>query len=192
MQRIRAIAERAIALAPDDASVLGYVGLALCHSGYPEEGERFTARAVRKAPGSGVLQLKHGVSCVMLNRPEEALSHLKTAERLMPGSHVMWMVKEWQSKALQALGRLEQADAALDESIDRIPSFGFNFATKAYLCLKLGRDAEARRHIETARRLGWDFAQAERQYRRLLARSPRLDADIAAIHALYAATEPGT
>ena len=191
VQRIRAIAERAFALAPDDASVLCYVGFALCLVGYPEEGERHTGRAVRKAPGSGVLQLHHGVSCVMLNRPEEGLSHLKTAERLMPGSHVMWVVKEWQSRALQALGRWAEADAALVECIRLNPTHGGNQVHKALLCVQLGRDAEARRHIETARQLGFDLTPAELFWRRTASNSPRLDADITIVRKLYAATEPG-
>ena len=191
VQRIRAIAEHALDLAPGDATAIGQVGLALCFVGYPEEGERFTGRAVRKAPGSGLAHFSHGCACAMLNRPEEALSHQQTAERLSPGWFVMWAVKAWQSRALQALGRWEQADTALDESIDLYPSFGFNFAAKAYLCLKLGRDAEARRHIETARRMGWEAGLAELHWRRWAPNSPTLEADLATIRALYAATEPG-
>ena len=191
VQRIRAIAESALALAPVDTTVLGFGGQALCFVGYPEEGERYTGRAVRKAPGSGTAQFLHGVACTMLNHPEKALSHLKTAERLSPGWLLMWAVKAWQSRALQTLGRWEQAYAAADESIDLYPSFGFNFAAKAYLCLKLGRDAEVRRHIETARRLGWEAGLAELHWRRWAPNSPTLEADIATIRALYAATDAG-
>jgi hypothetical protein len=39
--------------------------------------------------------------------------------------------------------------------------------------------------------LGWELAQAERLYRRLPSNSPTLEADVAIIRALYAATEPG-
>jgi TolB-like protein/Flp pilus assembly protein TadD len=191
VQRIRRIAERALALAPDDALVLGAVGAALCYIGCPEEGERHTGRAVRKAPGSGLLQGLYGIVCVMANRPEEALSHLKTAQRLMPGSHLMWALKEWQSKALQALGLWAEADAAMVESIRLIPTHGGIQVHKALLCVQLGRDAEARRHIETARRLGYEAALAELFWRRTTPNSPRLEDDIAIIRALYAATEPG-
>jgi hypothetical protein len=55
----------------------------------------------------------------------------------------------------------------------------------------VGRDDEARRHIETARKAGWDAARAERYWRRLFPNSPRLEGDIATVRALYAATEPG-
>ena len=191
VRRIRAIAERALALAPDGASVLGDVGHALCYVGYPEEGVRHTGRAVRKAPGSGLLNYVHGVACVMLNRSEEALSHLKTAERLMPGSHLMWAVIAWQSGPLRELGRWVEAAAAVDESISLIPTHVFNHVAKAHISMHLGRDVEARRHIETARRLGMDLAQAERIWRRTWPNDPTLEADIAIVRALYAATETG-
>jgi TolB-like protein/Tfp pilus assembly protein PilF len=191
VQRIRAIAERALALAPDDAMVLSFVGLALGYVGHPEEGERHTARAVRKAPGSGMLHFFHGGVCGMLNRPEEALSHLKTAERLMPGSHLMWVIKVYQSYAQGALGRWADADALIDECLSLLPKFAMGHVVKALCSARLGRDGETRGQIETARRLGWELAQAERLYRLLLSNSPTLEADVAIIRALYAATEPG-
>ncbi len=191
VQHIRAIAERALALAPDNALVLAHVGVALSHVGFPEEGLRYSERAVRKAPGSGFLHLQHGTVCMESNLPEKALSHLNTAARLMPEGHMMWLAKAWQSNVYRALGRFAEANATIDESLALLPTYALAYVKKALCCIQLGRDLEARGHVETARRLGWDFAQAERQYRRLQARSPNLDADVATFRALYAATEPG-
>ncbi len=191
VQRIRAIAERALALAPDDASVLGRAGVALCFVGTPEEGERHTRRAVGKAPGTGITHYYHGVACVMINRHEEALSYLKTAERLSPGWHMMWLVKAWQATAYRELGRLSEAETARDQTISLDPSYFPNQIDKAVLCVRLGRGAEANQHIETALKAGWDLTQAERVWRRLTPNSPRLEADIAIVRGLYAATEPG-
>jgi TolB-like protein len=191
VQRIRVSAERALALAPDDASVLGPVGLALCYVGFQEEGVRYTERAVRKAPGSGTMHFYCATACLTLNLPEKALLHLDTASRLMPEGHMMWVVKAFQSNAYRELGRMAEANAAIDESLALLPTYALAHVKKALCCIHLGRDVEAHGHVETARRQGWELAQAERQYRRLLAKSPRLEADIAAIRALYASTEPG-
>jgi Flp pilus assembly protein TadD len=191
VQRIRTIAERALALAPDDATVLDHVGLALCFVGYPEEGERHTERAVHKAPGHGLAHSAHGQACLMLNRPEEAFSHLSMTERLRPGAHVMWVVKLRQAQALRELGRWAPAEAAIDASIALYPTSGRAHVEKALICVRLGRDVEARKHIETARRMGLELALVERGWRRAFPNSPRLEADIATIRALYAATEPG-
>jgi TolB-like protein/Tfp pilus assembly protein PilF len=189
VQSIRAIAENALALSPDDAVVLSFVGLALCYVGYPEGGERHTMRAVRKAPGSGMLHFFHGGVCIKLNRQEEALSHLKTAERLGPGSQLMWVVKYWQSLAYRELEGWVEANAALEESLRQLSSFGMSHVGKAICCLQLGEQDAAREHIETARRLNWGSVQAERLWRINRPNSPRLDADIATMRALYAATE---
>ena len=190
VQSIRAIAERALALAPDDAMVLSFVGLALSYAGYPEEAERHSLRAVRKAPGSGMLHFFHGGVCLKLDRPEEALSHLKTAERLGPGWHLMWVVKDWQSVACRELERWTESNAAIDECLLLLPSYGMGHVNKAVYCTQLGRDVEAREHIETARRLDWGAMQAERISLRIRPNSLRLEADIATMRALYAATEP--
>lgn len=192
VQRIRAIAERALALAPDDASVLGFVGLALCNIGYPEEGVRYTGRAVRKAPGGGFLHYIHGMTCAVLNRPDEALSHLKLAERLMPGSHLTWSLKSWMHAAYRDQSRWAEANATADEAISLLPGWPNNYVYKAVYSLQLGRDAEARRHIEAARRLGLELAEAERFWRRCAPNSPTLEPDIASLRALYAATDAST
>ncbi len=192
VERIRAITVKALALAPNDAWVLSFVGHTLCFIGFPEEGVRHTERAVRKAPGSGQLQYQHGTALLFLNRMAEALAHLNAAERLMTGSHLMWAVKVWQSRALAELGRWAEAEAVIDESISLIPTFGWNYIFKARCCVQLGRAAEAREHVQTAGRLGCDLAMSERLWRRSSARSPNLEASIATIRALSAATEPGT
>ena len=189
--RIRAIAERALALAPDDVTVLVYVGSALCYTGCPEEAERHTARAVRKAPGSGLSHHFHGIACVMLNRLEAGLSHFSLAERLMPGSHITWVLKVWQARTLGQLERWAESDAAIDEALSLNPTWLPSHIHKAFICVQLGQDAAARRHIGIARSLGMELAQAERLWRRILSSSPRLEADIAIIRALYAGTEPG-
>jgi TolB-like protein len=186
VRRIKAVAERALALAPHDPSVLAHVGQSLGFVGFPEEGGRHTARAVEKAPANGMVHYRHGLVCVMLNRSDEALSHLKTAERLMPGWHVMWSLKVWQAFAYCALERWADADAAAEESIALVPSFGILHALKALICWQLERTAEARSHIELASLSGWNLIQTERLYRRGLPNSPRLEDDIAILRALYA------
>jgi TolB-like protein len=187
-KHIRAIAERAVVLAPDDPSVLGSVGIALSFTGYPDEGVRYTGRAVHKAPGSGIIQWQHGIVCVNLNRQEEALSHLITAERLMPGS-LIWIVKTWQASAYRELGRLAEAAVALDESISLNPTHAFDQVNKATICVLLERFAEARSAIQTARSMGMEFVLAERIWRRSIPNSPTLEADIAVVRTLYAETE---
>ena len=189
VRRIRGIAERAIALAPDDASVLSAVGSSLGYLGFPEEAVRYSQRAVRKAPGSGSIHYNHGFVCRILGRHEDALFHLNVAAQLIASWHLMWAVTAWRSQSYSELGRWAEAEAAADESIALNPGFGQSHICKALACLHLGREAEALGHIAAARRVGLDRAPAERYFRRVGMNSPRLEADIAAIRALYAQTE---
>ena len=189
--RIRSMAERALALAPDDVSVLSLVGSALCYLGLPEVALPHLERAVRKAPGHGMAYFHLSFACNMLNRHEKALSQLDMAERLMPGAPLMHLIKHCQSNVLIALGRWAEGEAALDDSIALNPAQGISYANKALYCVRLGREAEAPRHINTARQLGLDLAAVEQMFRRTTPTRATLEADLTTFRALYAATEPG-
>lgn len=137
-----------------------------------------------------MLHHQRGVALVMLNRPQEALSHQKAAERLMQGSPILWAIMTWQIGPNRDLGRWAEAESMIDESLDLNPTHVFNYVLKAHLCMQSGRQAEAFRQIAIARRMGWDLAFTERFWRRAWPNSPRLAEDTALLRALFAATEP--
>ena len=190
VQRIRTIAERALALSPDDVVALGFVGAALSYSGHASDGERYTARAARMAPGIGSIRYLHGIACVINGRLEAGLAELTTAQRLMPGSIVLWIVTMWVARAYALYERWEEADAAVSEVFALNPAYAHAHVFKALVDVKLGREAEAHMHIRTARQQGLELASAQHLFRLWSRTSPSLEADIAVIRALYAATEP--
>ncbi|WP_017667644.1 TIR domain-containing protein [Sandarakinorhabdus sp. AAP62] len=189
VQRIRTIAERALALAPDDVMVLAWVGLALSYIGSANEGERYAARAVSKAPGVGTIRYGYAIASVMNGRLEMGLAELKTSLRLMPGAMVVWIAKMWIARALALAERWAEADTAVDEVFALNPSYPHGHVLKALVSVKLGRETEALNHVKTARQLGLARASAEHLYRLCAQTSPSLEADVALIHALYAAAE---
>jgi TolB-like protein len=191
MQRIRAVAERALVLAPEDSQVLGWAGNVLGLLGFPDEGVLYTRRAVRKSPGDGLAHHLHGSVCLMSNRPDEALTHFDTAARLMPGSHWVWLIQFWRTLALGELGRWEAADAAIDACLSLNPTFGGGYVTKAYVCTRLGRDAETLGHMEALQRPGVVLTGWERVYRCFLLRSPNVEAAVTSMRVLIAAAEKG-
>ena len=190
-ERVRAAAMRAVALSPDDALVLMRAGAALSYVGYPEEGVHFTERAVHRAPGSGMTHFYHSASCLILNRLDEAISHIETAERLMPGGHLNWGLKLFAAWAMLARERWVAAEAANDMSSTLNPTFAFAHILKAISCLHLGRGAEARRQVETARRLGAELANTLWFNRVFTARHHGHERRAADIRALWVETEPG-
>lgn len=190
VQHIRALAERALALAPDNAQVLNWVGEALCFIGFPQEGERFTARAVRKAPGSGLLQMIHSAACLMLDRPKLALSHAKTAERLMPGSHLIWAAKLCQARAHILMEQWADAGTIACEAALLDPTSTEAHFLAAFCHLQLGEDASARERMVNVRKLGAEPAQLNWFWRRVWPKTAIVDRYFEAIELLYAATDP--
>jgi TolB-like protein len=189
VQRLRQMAEHALVLAPDDVSVLTYVTPAFANLGLPEIGMRHAERAVRKAPGFGFAHLQLGICYVMLELHERGAAHLATAERLLPGSHMLWLLKAWQWKALLTLGRAQEALEALDETIALNPGFPVGYTNRAWHYMLAGQEAEALSQIAIARRLGWNFGQFERFTRRSNLNDPQLQEIIASIRALYEVSE---
>ena len=189
VQRIRTIAERALALAPDDIMVLGWAGLALSYTGSANEGERYAARAVSKAPGVGTIRYGYAIASVMNGRLETGLAELKAALRLMPGAIVVWIAKIWMARALALAERRAEADAVIDEVFTLNPTYAHGHVFKALVCVKLGRETDALKHVKTAHHIGLALASAEHLFRLVARTSPSLEADIAIIRGLYAAAE---
>jgi Flp pilus assembly protein TadD len=174
--------------------VLAHAGYSLSLVGDTAEGLRHAARAVRKAPGSGMTHHYHGVCLLYMRRFEEAVVAFETACRLMPGSPVLVYTRLWQAGALAALDRTAEAEACCEDAIAINPSMGMVRVSKALLCLGRGDVAEARSHMDAARHAGWSEALAVRVHRAGMAArkesSGRIENELAALRALYAATEP--
>jgi TolB-like protein len=159
-ERVRALAMRAIALSPDDPVVLMRAGWSLCFVGYPEEGIRYSENAVRRAPGGGFAHFYSAMSNFVLNRPDKAISHIGTAERLMPGGHLNWALKVAAAYVMMSRERWAEAEEAIEQSCTLNPSFAQVYVLKAVICLNQGRNEEAHQHILTAQKLGGELSSA--------------------------------
>jgi TolB-like protein/Tfp pilus assembly protein PilF len=191
VRRIRGIVARALALDPENPMVLSYVGYALRTAGYPEDGLPYLEKSVDRSRGNGLGQFNLGSCLFGLQRFPEALRALETAYRLMQGSHMRVYALELQAVTLEALGRLEEAKASTDAAIGMNPDIELLHATNARICLRLGLEAEARRHIEIVQRHGWTADMLARIYSRLLPRTPDFERGVASIMQLLAAVEAG-
>ena len=87
--------------------------------------------------------------------------------------------------------RWVEAEAASDMSSTLNPTFAFAHVLEAISCLHLGRCAEARRQVETARRLGAELANALWFDQVFTARHLGHEGRAADIRTLWAETEPG-
>lgn len=165
IESIRGIVDRALELGPDDAAVLSLIGCALCFIGDAKAGQRHTSRSVGMAPG-GITHQAHGVACALLNRSETALEHFAKAVKLLPGSHLLSGIHAWRANALIRAQRWDEAESALDQSIELNPNVVSVYLSRAILCRRTGREAEAQRLASTAVEDGWSSAQVKLMFRR--------------------------
>jgi tetratricopeptide (TPR) repeat protein len=191
--RIRATIERALALDPDHALVLSSAGNVLNFIGCPGEALPYTERAVRKAPANALVHYHHGIVCLGLGRQKEALAHLHTAIRLVHGGDnaLLWTAKMVLGSALTQAARWAEAEAAFDELIALAPGPVGQHAWKAICCRRLGREEDARRHVQISQRQGETLAWLERFTRPSIPPGPTRDALIGDLRELWAATAGG-
>ena len=164
LDRVRHLANRAIALAPNDAAVLSRAGFALTTAGHAAEGIRYTRRAVQKTPGSGLAHYHHGIVSGVVGHFAEGLSHVSTAARLMPDSYMQGLITYWKTVYLIELERLPEAD----READRLLGSSFGRLLKAQILFHTDDEAAAKHHLALARQHGPPLSYLEE----IVARTP--------------------
>jgi TolB-like protein/Tfp pilus assembly protein PilF len=191
VRRIRHHIDRALSCDGENVEVLRHVASALHGIGQAPEGLRRAKRAMEINPGYGSLHYCAGINSLMLGLPDAALAHLADYHRLEPNSphqHYAWAM---QSYAYILMGDLAAAEAAVDRSIAFVPENSVFYVHKALIVSQLGRTSEAQALIREARRRQLTDTQElwERRFARWLPAGPALDEMLAALRALWPATE---
>jgi TolB-like protein/Tfp pilus assembly protein PilF len=192
--RAREHIDRALALDPDNALVLGYIAQALCLLGQPREGLHLAERAIALSPGMAFAYHARGTACILLDRFDEGLAHWDAELRASPGAHTQYLSHTWQANAHIRAGRWDEAMAAVDRALALNPDFSFALAGKAFLCRRDGRMPEARDLFRRAREAepAATIALWELRMRRRFVRNPVAEELVQHVRALWAETEPGT
>jgi TolB-like protein len=150
--RIHAMAERAIALEPDNTVVLSTAAGALHNVGRPEEALAAAQRAVKLNPDNEFGHQQCGVALAVLDRCDEALACFAREAELAPGHAAVWLSWLWAAFANVRAGRWEDAVAVYDRLLEVIPDNAAPNMGKSVCCLHLGRVEEARAAMMCARR----------------------------------------
>ena len=184
--RIRYHIDRALACDGENAAVLGHVADALDYTGQAQEGLRRTQRAIEINPGYGFGYMIAGLACVMLGKPEEALTHFADFRRIEPQSPYQHYAWNWVGGAHIQLDDLASAEEAYEASLALNPEAGYIYCIKALAVRQLGRSEEALELMLEARRreptatLGlWEL-----RLRRWGTKGPALDASLTQLRAL--------
>jgi predicted Zn-dependent protease len=130
---------------------------------------------------------------VKLGLPEAALAHFADFHRVEPSSpnqHYAWA---FASYAQLQMGDLVAAELAIDRGFALVPENTVFYVHKALVVSQLGRTCEAHELMREARRRQSTDTQElwERRFSRWLPAGPALDALLAALRALWAATDSG-
>ena len=162
---IRAHAEKAIALEPNNALVLGYAASALANIGLPHEALHPAVRAVQLSPGGSPGHYARAVVCLLLNRYDEALVHIDAEMRTMPGSHRIYLSLGWKGNALIRAGRWDEARATFDQAIALNPSATTSISANVLVCGHLGQLEDARAFMLQVRAIEPDATLRQWEHR---------------------------
>ena len=140
-------------------------------------------------PGNGLAHFYYAAACSFLDRTDEAREHIAQAIRLMSGSPSLWAVLSTDANALIRMGRWEDAEARLDESLALNPDGSIIRLQQAICYRHLGRADEALATFARVRSDGWTLAQMEVWFRRVMGNNPVLEEHLDSIRALWAETQ---
>jgi TolB-like protein/Tfp pilus assembly protein PilF len=194
VRRIRRHIDRASALDGENPAVLAHVASALNQTGQGPEGLRRAKRAIEINPGYGYAHLVAGIGSVLLGLPEAGLAHFADFRRIEPNSPYQYFAWSWAGVAHAHMGDWAAAEAAVDRSVMLNPDHTPSSVVKALYVNQLGRTGEAHQLMREARRREPTATLElwERRYRRWGPTGLTLEARLATLRALWAATEDAT
>jgi DNA-binding SARP family transcriptional activator/predicted Zn-dependent protease len=159
----RRAAEQAVGLAPGNSEVLGYAACALADLGEPQRAEPLLERAVEENPGNPQAWAALGACRLMLARVEGGIESLRRGLRASPADYRRSV---WLTLLAGALMRMKQSGEAIETARAACRSDSNFYPARLVLAtafLRAGRQAEARRALEEARRIRPSMQQQEAQ-----------------------------
>jgi TolB-like protein len=158
--RIRAQAERAIELDPDNSVVLSTASGALHCAGFLEDALAAGRRAIQLNPNNEFGYLACGIACTRLDRTEEAIVYFDKEAALAPGHPLIWLSMLWRAIAHVRAGRWDVALSVYDDILILAPDNATPQMARAVCCAHLGRMDEARAALAQSRKLEPDTSLA--------------------------------
>ncbi len=191
VRRIRALADRALALDPHNALVLAYVSRVLSYIGEPEEGLRHGQLAAQLHPGAAEVHLSCAMACLLLDRPEETLTHCEADLKASPGSPSNAGNFVLQGVAHVLAVRWPEAIAAFDRTLALNPRYPVALILRALILHKDGRAEEALGELLRVRQAepAGTLAVWELGIKRMFGHSPLQQELMQHLHALWAQSE---
>lgn len=146
-------AERALALNPNNATVLFQVSFVMTHMGRREEALRYGERAVELNPNSPNARQAAALALTSFERYDEALAHFAEEDRVAPRSFDRFNSLGMRSATHYGASRLGESLSAAEQSLALNPNYFWGLACKAVCLEELGKRTEAIAVVQRIRKL---------------------------------------
>lgn len=147
-----ALLRRAVVLRPDNPMIRSNLGLVLTHLGESDEAAVHYRRALELEPNYPEAHTNLGFWLVTKGRRDEAITHWRQAIRLDGNYAAPWY--NWGS-LLAREGDWAEAESKLRRALQLRPDYGEAHANLAVVLWNTGRQEEARREVDLARKSGY-------------------------------------
>jgi adenylate cyclase len=144
---------RAVNLEPENAMACTMLGVCLLAVGRPDEAVSQVTRGSELAPGSYYSAVGSGIVLGYCGQPLEALDFFDTAIRVSPRDPRIYATYQAKCAPLFALDRYEDVVSAAQRVMRLLPEWPEALTMQAAALVRLGRVPEARRVVESLRKL---------------------------------------
>lgn len=191
-QRICDIAEKAVALDPDNPVVLSTAAGAFSTTGRPARALELAERALQRNPNNVFAHFARGQALALLGRAREAEESFDRERQLAPDHPVLWISYLWRASALLGAGELTSAENAARAAIKLAPGDAGPHISLGMILYQMNRLEEAAEQVATGRRNDAEVPLDvwRRRYRRSHPHDGAADRLDAALVHLWSLTDP--
>ncbi|MGK2940299.1 MAG: tetratricopeptide repeat protein [Immundisolibacter sp.] len=144
---------KALRLAPNDPTVLGYCGAAATWAGQAAQGIDCLERSLAINPNNSNAQISYGIALWADGRPEEGITQLEIFLSRSPKDPSIAMAHVFVADCYLALGKFQQAEQSARNAVKYWTGFFWGYLFIAMSLSGLGRDAEAQQQMNKVRQL---------------------------------------
>jgi adenylate cyclase len=159
-KQVDQLINKAIVLAPDDPTVLGYLGYTYALIGKASTGLNYLERSLASNPNSGFFRYAYANTLACNSQLEDALAQCEIFFRQSPkDSKMIGVACFCQSMTLSIMDRYLEAEQAAALGIKHQPSFAWLYVARACALSGLEHHEEAQRALGQAREIAPHFSQ---------------------------------
>ena len=157
-QQVGQLISKAAQLAPNDPTVLGYIGGAYTYCGKASIGLGYLERSLSLNPNSGLFRYNYAASLMFVSRTEDALEQLNLFFRQSPKDPSTGLAYFYKGTVFNLMTEYSEAEKSASLGIKSQPTFPWLYNLRAMALVELEQHDEARQMIQVTRELAPQFS----------------------------------